>query len=528
MSKMNRKQFLLGASAAGMALSIPPLSAETPDPLRRVNPNWVVSETEAMAWHKVKDSNGPALAGNASWHHFLEFLEAKLKEYRCINVHRSSWMFDRMETSYWPDDSKWSLVSNGARLTVANYGANCGLTGPEGVTTELVLWDPLNKPDVAGKIIVFRPVPRADVRDAFSGADYEYMTAFESWPVEGRAVPQELTAIPSIASVVWDEMTASAAIIHEVAPAKPAGLIFAMNLNRAATEGLYTFPVPEQYGFPSVYLDNTNGDRVIADAKAHAMATIRVEGRHVQSQAYELIAYLPGRNYGTDKDEQIQLRTHTDGPSISQDDGAFGLLGVVKYMSNIPQKDRPRSLLIELDCRHFMPGAERTWQAQDYFVKFPNARDKVVGLIAMEHMGQIDYVFDGDDLAPSGRSMQTWIYSPTDQKMIDYAYQAAQENRIPSAIVRAPGQPGVHGKSQGPWYGMGGVSRFLGLPAFSMQGDLGAYWAFSGRINRFDSRSFSREVSLFCQLTGYLMRVDVKTLQVPKDERAMPSVIRPH
>lgn len=179
------------------------------------------------------------------------------------------------------------------------------------------------------------------------------MTAFESWPVEGKAVPQELMAIESIASAAWDEMTASAAIIQQVAAAKPAGLIFAMNLNRAATEGLHTFPVPEQYGFPSVYLDNTHGGQVIADAKAYAAATIRVEGRHGQSEAYELIAYLPGRNYGSVKNEQIQLRTHTDGPSISQDDGAFGLLGVVKYISQIPQKDRPRSLLIELDCRHF-------------------------------------------------------------------------------------------------------------------------------------------------------------------------------
>ena len=114
------------------------------------------------------------------------------------------------------------------------------------------------------------------------------------------------------------------------------------------------------------------------------------------------------------------------------------------------------------------------------------------------------------------------IYSSSDQKMIDYAYQAAEENHIASAIIRAPGQLGVHGKPQGPWYGMGGVSRILGLPAFSMQGDLGAYWAFSGRINRFDARSFCREVSLFCQLTGYLMEVDVRTLHVPKVERAIP------
>ena len=46
---------------------------------------------------------------------------------------------------------------NGRRVTLANYGANCGPTGPQGVTAELVLWDPDKKPDVTGKIVVFRP-----------------------------------------------------------------------------------------------------------------------------------------------------------------------------------------------------------------------------------------------------------------------------------------------------------------------------------------------------------------------------------
>jgi len=522
MTGINRKQFLVGTCATGFALQFSRVWAASPSPLQQVTANWVVSEQEALAWHKVKDEKGPALTGNESWRNFLQFLETKLEEYSCVDVHRSSWMFDRMETSYWPDDSKWSLVSKGQRVKVANYGANCGLTGPAGVTGELVLWDPDHKPDVTGKIVVFRPVPRPQVRDDFSNADYEYMTPFDSWPVEGKPVSQELMATPGIASIVWDEMTATSSIIQEIARAKPAGIVFAMNLNRAATEGLYTFGVPEHYSFPSVYLDRTNGDAVVADARQHESATIRVEGRHVQSEAWELIACLPGRDYGTDKDEQIQLRTHTDGPSISQDDGALGLLGVVKYMSNIRKQDRPRTLLIELDCRHFMPGAERAWAAQDYFAKFPHARDKVVAMIAMEHLGQIDYVFDGEELKPSGRSLQTWVYSSGDQKMVDYAYKASRDNHIPSAIVRSPGRSGVHGKFQGPWYGMGGGSRGLGLPAFSMQGDLGAYWAFSGRLNRFDPRSFHREVALFCQLTGYLMEVDVNTIHVPKDGRATP------
>ncbi|SUS03373.1 conserved exported hypothetical protein [uncultured Defluviicoccus sp.] len=491
-------------------------------PLGSTDPAMVVSEEEATAWNRFKDSKGPALTGNESWHSFLEFLEAKLAAYGCVDIHRSAWTFKRMVTSVWPDDSKWSLVSNGRRIPLANFGANCGTTGPQGVTAELVLWDPDAKPDIAGKIVVFQPRPRANVREAFVNSDYEYITPFESWPVEGSAVPQEQDGTHSISDVVWDEMTATSTFIGEVRDAKPAGVVFAMNLNRATAEGLYTFGVPADYSFPSVYVDRVQGDLLVSDAQARRSATIGVEGERVDAEAYQLVAYLPGRHYGSDQDEQIQIRTHTDGPSISQDNGALGLLGVVKYMSGIAREERPRSLMIELDCRHFMPGAERAWAAQDYFAKNPRARDRIVALMAMEHLGQIEYVFDGEEIRPSGRSLPTWLYASDNQLMIDASYKAVRDNHVASAVIRCPGRPGVHGQSQGPWYGMAGQSRALGLPGYGVQGDLGAYWAHSGRINRFDARSFRRQVATFCQLTGFLMTADLSQLHVPKLENPPP------
>src|SRR5258708_255513 len=98
MTGMNRKQFLLGTCAAGVAWRFPSAWAASPSPLQQVDADWVVSEKEALAWHKVKDEKGPALTGNESWRNFLQFLEVKLKEYGCVDVHRSSWKFDRMET----------------------------------------------------------------------------------------------------------------------------------------------------------------------------------------------------------------------------------------------------------------------------------------------------------------------------------------------------------------------------------------------------------------------------------------------
>ncbi|HEU4486854.1 MAG TPA: hypothetical protein VFR96_15305 [Povalibacter sp.] len=522
MTTLSRRRLLLGLGAAGL---VPfRLSAASASPSEvLLDPRWLVSQREAIEWHKVKDAKGPALTGNASWLHFISFLERKLGEYGCVDIHRSAWTFTRMRSSTWPDDSKWSLAVAGHRVPLSNFGANCGLTDAAGITAPLVLWNPADKPDVTGRIVVFRPEPRPQVRAAFSGSDYERMTPFDSFPIEGIAVPQAQDGTGSISAAVWDEMTSTSAFIRDIAEERPAGVVFAMNLNRAATAGLYTFPVPDHYDFPSVYVDCRNGDALIAQARAGLPATIRVEGERVQSQAWQLIACLPGKDYGTDKDRQIQLRTHTDGPSISQDDGAFGLLGIIKYFSHLPRHERARTLLVELDCRHFMPGAEKRWEHEDYFRKNPHARDKVAALIAMEHLGQIEYVAVDDDIRPSGRSLPTWIYSSGHQEMIDAAYRAAVDNNVRSAVIRSPGRPGVHGDSQGPWYGMSRQGSLLGLPTYGVQGDLGAYWAFSGRMNRFDARSFTRQVAAFVQLTRYLMNADLDALRVPRPDDVTPS-----
>ena len=520
-----RRDVLRGIGG-GVAIGLVPWpsGAATGSPLTTVNRAWIVSREEALDWHRYKDSKGPALTGNESWRSFLAFLEAKLKGYGCVDVHRSPWTFRRLVTSMWPDDSKWGLVSNGRRVHVANFGANCGTTGPQGVTAKLVLWDPVTKPDVAGKIVVFRPVPRPDVRTAFTDSDYESRTPFDSWPVEGKPVPQEPDATSSVSNAVWDELTASSAFVAQMRDAKPAGVVFAMNLNRALTEGLYTFGVPTDYDFPSVYIDRVTGDAVVADARAGHDATIRVEGERVTAEAYQLIAYLPGRDYGTARDEQVQLRTHTDGPSISQDDGALGLLGVVKYMSNVPRQQRPRTLMIELDCRHFMPGAERAWASEDYFAKNPHARDKIVAMVAMEHLGQIEYVADGETIKPTGRSLETLLYSSPDAGMLAEALKAVTDNQVRGTIIRSPGRNGVHGSSQGPWYGMSGGGQYLGLPTYGVQGDLGAYWAHSAGIARFDARSYCRQVAAFVQLTGYLMTATLP--KVPKVERPQGGAFR--
>ena len=50
---------------------------------------------------------------------------------------------------------------------------------------------------------------------------------------------------------------------------------------------------------PTLTLDRMNGAKVLVDAKAGKMATLTLRARFQRDTGKAIIAYLPGRNYGT-------------------------------------------------------------------------------------------------------------------------------------------------------------------------------------------------------------------------------------
>lgn len=476
--------------------------------LTEVRDDWLLSEADGIQWHEVKDEKGPALTGNESWQQFVGFVEARLGEYGVVDIQRNEWKFMRWHSSEWPDRSNWSLVSGGTSLEVANYGASSGSTGPDGVTAELVYYDRENPPgDIAGKIVIFSTSVEQTLVERFANTDYEFLSDYESYPEFGQPIPEGLNNFQS--AKIFLQLIQVPGFVKIAIQGGAVGAIFVLDGGRDLSAGMYTFPVPQLYGVPSLYLDREEGRTVIEDARAGAHGTLRLEAEAIESTAYQLIGFLPGNKYNTPDDQIIQMTTHTDGPSISQDNGAFGILGVIKYMSRIPQAQRPRTLMVFMDCRHFMPGAERAFAAQDWFSRNPGARDQIVGVIGIEHLGQIEYVEEGDTLVESGRLYPSHIWTTDNDRMVELAIKAVNDNSLPSAFVRNIARPGIHGGNQGQWYGMAKFAPTIGVPAFAIMGFMGAYWATSSDIERFDSSLFRRQVATIVQLTGELMTVDL-------------------
>ena len=125
-----------------LLLAISVLGAEAPDTrqphphLTELNPDWVITADEAYQWASVKNDNLPTLTGSQEWLNYMAFLEQMLAQYGTVDGVKNSWEFERWFTS--EDSRQWSLVSNGAPVRVASYGAYSGSTGSEGITACLL------------------------------------------------------------------------------------------------------------------------------------------------------------------------------------------------------------------------------------------------------------------------------------------------------------------------------------------------------------------------------------------------------
>jgi hypothetical protein len=479
--------------------------------LTSVYSDFMVSADEAYQWHLHKDKGGPTYSGNDSWQSYMTFIETRLQDYGVADITKNKWTYNRWFTSDWPDDSNWTLVSDARPVKVAHYAAYSGSTGPQGITAELALYTPKTPLEsLKGKIVVFRtaPHPKPPLDDKykkwFTLNDYEYRNETDDFPPMFTQIPPS----ESVSYDVWWQLRQTVMVYKVLRKAQAAGGIVVFNMGYDRLAGLYSFPVLPQYNAPNLYVDRVAGAKVIQDAKAGKKATLKLIAKVEPTETYQLIGYLPGRDYGTPRDEKILLTSHTDGPAVLQDNGALGLLGIVAYFSHFPQSERPRTLMLYLDNRHYMPGMERAFTKQDYFSINPDAKKSIVALLATEHLGQIEFREDGTTYEPTGKLEPSFLWSRNNQKLIDKAIKSVQDNNWSRVMVQCVERPGKHGGPQGIWYGLGKIALEWDLPAYGTMGTQGAYWATTARIDTFNKEHFVTEVAAMSQLTGELMVAD--------------------
>lgn len=509
MSKIARRAWI---KAIGSAVALAPgirLGAAKTDgahpALIKLNRKFLPTPKEVRSWHAIKDSKGgPTLTGSPSWHNYLEMLEREWRALGVRDILRNPIRYTRWYTTEFPDDSNWSLHVDGKKIRVANYGCNSGQTPGEGVTGELVIYkEGMPDADLRGKIVVIVKTPSPGLSRGMD--DYEYLSNADTFPNPLKPYDDEAALSPF---PIMGLGAAQAPLIKSGA----AGAVIVMPLPYEATTGLYTFGVPALHQMPTLYLDRETGAEVAASAGKQA--TLRLIAKTEEAEGYQLFGYLPGKDYGTANDKQILLVTHTDGPSISQENGAIGILSMVRYFSHIPQAERPRSLMLFYDCRHFMPGMERAFAKEDYAASHPDAYSKVIASMGIEHLGQRKVeAGGGQPFHFTNVADLTTVYTTNNAHMVDLAVAAVKDNSVPRTQVQAPGRKGLHGGEQGPWYGLGSIANRNHIPGFAVIGALTGYWTSTARLDRLDVNLFLTEMAAASQMCSSLMLAELESIK---------------
>jgi hypothetical protein len=287
----------------------------------------------------------------------------------------------------------------------------------------------------------------------------------------------------------------------------------------ARVRGLYAFPVPAIYDIPTLYLGREAGNVLVQKMRRHTVGTLVLEAVVEDADAYQLTAVLPGRDYGTDRDQYVMMISHTDGPSISQENGPLGLISILSYFSKVPQHQRKKSLLLFLDSRHYIPLREAS--LPDYDIENVLApggplspkHGEIVASVHLEHLGQLEYRERDGRYEPTGRLEVGGFYVTGYGGVVDIAQQALVDHHPANQVLRSTDLKGIHQQSQGIWFGLGHHPRKLGIEAIaSNMSSMGAYWSTEAGVDYFDTTQFIGQVKVMTQITAGFMDTDIEVL----------------
>ena len=466
--------------------------------------SFMPSPEKIQGWHLIKDAGGPTFAGSPSWNRYMAFLEKNFQCSGLVDIKKDTFTYNRWFTSDGRNTGYWGLSVDGKEIPVASYWAYSGSTPLSGVTAPLVYYDQDNPPaSIEGKIVVFDiPVLSSDsLPPEMLNPGFEYASDPDSVPTDSFITEQ-------FYQVTYYSLFGGLSDI--LAQGKAAGGLVIADMGPGRAAGIYTLPPPpSEFGVPGLFLDRVAGREVRQAAMEGRRATLKLMAMREKAEAYFLSGFLPGKNYGKAEDAMVLLITHTDGPGLSQENGALGILAVIQYFSNIPRNERPRTLLVLLDPQHYMPGRHSI----KWYSLHPEAASKIVASMGVEHLGQIEYREQGDEFLPTGLPEVTKVFVQDNEALIKRAILAVKNNRLPRAMVHCPARDG-----QGMWEGMGDVALKRHLPGFALSSLMSAYLSTESRINTFDKDLALKQIAVAVQLTGELMRADLKEIAVPQGD----------
>ncbi len=397
------------------------------------------SLNEIWSWHQLLAGMGTRYTGSNGHAKFTQWLHDQFLTVPDFQLHIERITFHRWLAENWSlrIDQNATAGPSG-QVPVSYYYPYSGKTDPNGVTGRLIDLGPYTPfsytrafwQRAAGEIALVR-VPASmlslDIGAVPTGG-------FE----HGKSLIQTLAQYESDASLVtnpvFQGILAAVPLLH-AKEANVRGVIcvwtgmsddqVANQYNPITTrypnkQGL---PVPNDPGCPALWVGDSTGSFLarsasIGDAKVTLILTASITPGATTDTIWGV---LPGS--GADHERGLIINSHTDGPSVPEENGALGMLALAQYFA---QRERNRDLIFAMVSGHFqlpqfiqdIPNgrfvigndATSLWMAQT-----PAIYQNALAGLTMEHLGCTMWADDaGGQYAPTGN--YDWSATYTTQR----------------------------------------------------------------------------------------------------------------
>ena len=484
----------------------------------KVNPAYLMTQEEGTAWHAYKATLGPLYPGYESFNKFMRWMKEQLEQYGCRDTREHHWTHESYHVNDWPDHESGALKLSigGKEIPVGTFLMLSQPTGKDGLTAPLLYYDISDgMPEegaFAGKIVVMEepemPEPPYDERflESYVVTDTNYRSDPEP-PAEmfTHVDPQ----VSNSWNTRWSFASWSSVIMPLAVRGQAAGLLVISRLTYGALRGLYDRQRVRP--MPSLVLDRVNGAAVRDAAKEGKTAHMTLISRFFPADAWNFVTFLPGCDYGTDKDQFITINVHTDAMSLTQDNGALGALGIARYFSHIPQEERGKTLLFCIDSRHFIEGFEDGNINHDPYRVWPELVPKVTVTVGLEHMGEMEGAEDyaQNTMVPTGRPEFSFMKADDNDYCVRVLTEAAIDSGLERADIKIDGRPGVHGAYKGLVRAIQASCHKLDVCIIGEAGNwCGAHTQTFSGMQYFGPKKFRDEVHTWTQVVLNMMQTD--------------------
>lgn len=458
--------------------------------------NFSISKKRLLEGIHTMNSFGVRLTGSTGHNDFINWLKEEIAKMN-IPVYSDPFYFRRWEEK----NSSIEIINGGEKINipVSSVYPYSGETSAEGITEELVYVKNVKDiPKTTGKIAVF------DISNINFLPSEIAFDKRSSYPED--VVLEKKYEGPVITSFVQ----CFYGIISKLSKAKAVILIW-KGLHDDMIEGQYLSFIADYQNIPMLWVNETNGNRIIEAATSHKKAKFVLEAE-IEENAFTETFYciLKGKN----QKENVVVNTHTDGTNCVEENGPIALL---ELMRNMKDTDLERTHIFVFTTGHFrLPHFEdiRTGSFQSASRWLAMHRElwdgkgehmKTVADLTIEHLGCKEWRDIDGEYKYTGKPEIDLVY--TGNKFMDKLYIDTVKDRKTVRTMSLRGHNALH-------FGEGQNFFTMGIPEISLVP--APYYlcvvSESHEMEKFDIDLMAEQTETFARLIGKIENISTKAL----------------